>query len=158
MDLKKLLFLLWIVLSLLSATSSCKKSGKAVEAENLTTAIYKAKVDYDIQWIVLLPGLGCHGCIQEGEAFMRDHIENTGILFVLTKISSLKILQQKIGIKIEEHPNVYIDRENIFNIPTDNSIYPCIIRMKNGKIVDHEFQSPKNGSAFRKLSDLVQVK
>lgn len=155
MNKKMHLYILGIVLGLLSVNTSCKKSEKEIETEYLTTAVGQAKVDSDIQWVVVLPGLGCHGCIQEGEAFMRDHIENKEILFVLTNISSLKILQQKIGIKIEEHPNVYVDRENIFNIPTDNSIYPCIIQMKNDKIANHEFQSPKNGAAFRKLKDLV---
>lgn len=64
-------------------------------------------------------------------------------------------MQQKIGIKIGEHPNAYPDREDVFNIPSENSIYPCIIHLKNGKITDHEFQSPKNGYAFNKLKGIV---
>jgi len=79
----------------------------------------------------------------------------TNILFVLTNISSLKILQQKIGIQIKNCPNVYIDRENIFDVHTDNSFYPCIARIENGKIVEHEFQSPKNGAAFYNLRSLL---
>lgn len=99
----------------------------------------------------------CHGCIQEAEAFMKDNIENNDILFILTKISSIKILQQKIGIKVSEQPNVYIDKTDDFSIPTDNSIYPCIIKMEKGQMLDHEFQSPKNGGAFAKLNSLVSV-
>lgn len=112
-------------------------------------------MNIDFQWIVILPGLGCHGCIQEAEAFMREYIGNTEILFVLTKISSLKILQQKTGIKIEKQTNIYIDREDNFSLPSNNSIYPCIIHLKDGKIVEYEFQSPGNGAAFRKLEDVV---
>ncbi|NOY50285.1 MAG: hypothetical protein GXO88_06975 [Chlorobi bacterium] len=122
----------------------------------ISSALDRAKVDSDFKWLVVLPGLGCHGCIQEGEAFMRDHIENQRILFVLTKISSLKILQQKIKIRMEEHPNIYIDRKNVFYFPTDNSIYPCIISMENGEIADHEFQSPKNVDAFWKLKKMLE--
>jgi len=73
------------------------------------------------------------------------------IIFVLIKISLLKILQQKINIDIKEHPNIYVDRDNVFNISADNTIYPCIIQLQNGKIMAHEFQSPKNGLAFQKL-------
>lgn len=146
-----------MIIMLLTISASCKRSPEKIETEQLTEAIDQIKVNKNYQWIVVLPGLGCHGCIQEGEVFMRDHIKNGNILFVLTKISSLKILQQKIGIKLTEHPNVYIDREDDFTIPTDNSIYPCIIKMEKGQMVNHEFQSPKNGGAFAKLNSLVSA-
>lgn len=154
MNLRKILFIAGIILALFILHTSCKKNDKEIETEHLTAAIEQVKLNRDFKWIVILPGMGCHGCIQEGEAFMRDNI-NSSILFVLTKISSMKILQQKTGIKFEEHHNVYIDRENIFDIPTENSIYPCIIRMNKGQIADHEFQSPQNGSAFRKLKNFI---
>jgi hypothetical protein len=140
---------------ILSLTGSCKKSVNEIEKKHLMTAIDEAKVSHDFRWIVILPGLGCHGCIQEAEIFMKDNINNTEILFVLTKISSLKILQQKIGVQIREYSNVYVDLKNEFVIPTDNSIYPCIIQLKDGRMVAHEFQSPQNGAAFRKLKELL---
>ncbi len=68
------------------------------------------------QWIVILPGTGCHGCIQDGEFFMKKNIGNNKVLFILTKISSLKILQQKLGLQIKDHSNIYIDKENIFDM------------------------------------------
>lgn len=155
MNLMKHLYVLLPAFIILIITGSCKKSANEIEKKHLMTAIDQAKVSNDIRWIVILPGLGCHGCIQEAEVFMRDHIKNMEILFVLTKISSLKILQQKIGVQISEYPNVYIDLKNEFDIPTDNSIYPCIVQLKDGKMVEHEFQSPQNGDAFWKLKDLV---
>ncbi len=43
---------------------------------------------------------------------MKKHISNTKILFVLTNISSLKILQQKVGInKISNLSNVFVERK-----------------------------------------------
>lgn len=30
----------------------------------------------------------------------------------------------------------------IFNIPTQNNIYPCVVSLKDGRIVSHSFQSP----------------
>lgn len=155
MNFRQILSFVGIVSILSVLFICCKKNEKEIETERLTTAIKQTKVITNFKWIVILPGLGCHGCIQEGEAFMRDNINHTDIMFVLTKISSLKILQQKTGIKMIEHSNIHIDQKDEFNILTDNSIYPCIIRMENGKIVDHEFQSPQNVAAFRKLKRLV---
>jgi len=155
MNLMKHLYVLLPAFMIITITGSCKKSVNEIEKKHLMTAIDLAKVSHNIHWIVILPGLGCNGCIQEAEVFMRDHIKNTEILFVLTKISSLKILQQKIGVQIREYPNVYIDMKNEFDIPTDNSIYPCIVQLEDGKMVKHEFQSPQNGDAFRKLKNLV---
>lgn len=154
MILKKYLNVLLIVFNILPVFISCKKSEKEIETEHLSKAVEQAWVDSDYRWIVVLPGMGCHGCIQEGEAFMRDNIENNSILFVLTKTSSMKILQLKTGVNINEHPNIYVDKENLFDVLTDNAIYPCIIRMKDGRIAAHEFQSPKN-EAFRKLKKLL---
>mgnify|MGYP001077218097 CR=1 FL=1 len=48
---------------------------------------------------------------------MKKHISNTKILFVLTNISSLKILQQKVGInKISNLSNVFVERKTNSNI------------------------------------------
>jgi hypothetical protein len=157
MNTKKYLYLLVMTIFILFSSSSCKTSVKESESAFLTNAISKIKSEDNFKWIVILPGLGCEGCIQEGEAFMKKYITNTDVLFVLTNISSLKLLEQKIDIKLKEHPNIYIDRENGFSIPTDNSIYPCIIQIKNGKIISHEFQCPKNGLAFSKLKNLISA-
>jgi hypothetical protein len=106
---------------------------------------------------LVLPGLGCHGCIQEAEVFMQQYITDRRILFVMTKISSLKILQQKTEVRLEKHPNIYVDRENQFDIPTDNRIYPCVVYMKDGKVDDYSFQRPGN-DAFHVLENVIASK
>jgi hypothetical protein len=151
--------ILMIVVILCCITTSCKKNIRETENDNLTAAMAKLNIKKPTKWLVVLPGLGCHGCIQEGEAFMKKYVKNTNILFVLTNISSLKILQQKIGVQLKSCPNVYIDRENMFDVHTDNSFYPCIARIEKGRIVEHEFQSPKNGAAFYNFrSKIIQEK
>lgn len=157
MNLIKHLYVLALAFMILSITISCKEDVEEIETAYFNSAINNLNVANYTKWIVVLPGLGCHGCIQEAEAFMKDNVEKTDILFVLTNISSLKILQQKIGVQVKDYSNVYVDRENVFNIPTDNSIYPCIIKVENSKITTHEFQSPKNGQAFRKLESLISA-
>lgn len=124
--------------------ASCNRNAENLEMESLTSALDALKIDtrlYD--WIVILPGLGCHGCIQDGEYFMQQNVENPKIFYVLTNLSSLKIFQQKTGITIKDHPNIYVDRDNQFVVPTNNSIYPCVIQLKEGQIAEHTFQSPQ---------------
>jgi len=134
---------------------SCKKSAHEIETQNLSSAISKVNIANHSKWIVILPGLGCHGCIQEGEDFVKKYIQNKSIFFVLTNISSLKILQQKIGVQIKNCPNVYVDYDGLFNTHTDNNVYPCIVSVENGKVIEHEFQSPKNGAAFYNLRSKI---
>ncbi|WPO77897.1 hypothetical protein [Flavobacterium sp. KACC 22761] len=149
----KILIIVFAFLS--SMIISCKKSDAEIEAEYLKNSIEKLKLDQNVKWIVILPGLGCHGCIQEGEVFMQNYIDNKNIVFVLTKIESLKILQKKTGVNLKEHSNIYIDRNAEFNVPTDNSIYPCIVEIKEGELESVGFQSPKNGVAFDKLKQHI---
>jgi hypothetical protein len=130
---------------------SCKKTDKERETQSINAGIEQLKLGNNINWLIILPNMGCTGCIQEGEAFMKDNITNAKIFFVVTKLQSLKILQQKIGRKIVDLPNVFIDRNNTFSIPTSNGIYPCIVQLKNGNTINYEFQSPSNGQAFEQL-------
>lgn len=146
-----------LLLAFLLVLSSCKQNDKDVELTYIATSITKIKVAPSYKWLVILPGLGCHGCIQEGEAFMQEHIENKDILFVITKIESLKILQKKIEVNIKEHNNIYIDRDRLFDLPTSNTIYPCIVEMNNGRVKSHGFQSPNNSAAFEKLKSQITI-
>jgi hypothetical protein len=66
-------------------SKSCKESVKETERACLADAISKIMIDDTYKWVVILPGLGCHGCIQEAEFFMMEHIEN-GKRFVNGKI------------------------------------------------------------------------
>ncbi len=140
-----------LLLFVILAIGSCKQKDKDVEADYISSSIEKIKISPNYKWIVILPGLGCHGCIQEGEAFMKEYIDNKDILFVLTKIESLKILQKKININIKEHNNIYIDRDWLFDLPTGNTMYPCIVELNIGKLKSHGFQSPVSSDAFEKL-------
>lgn len=143
-----------ITLFLIFTLLSCKKSTQEIEYTFLSNSIEQINIANNYEWIVVLPGAGCHGCIQEGEYFMKENIDNRKILFVLINTSSLKLLQQKIGVKLKEHSNVYIDKDFIFDIPSNNVIYPCVIRLEKGKIKQFEFQSPKN-AAFHKIKKFI---
>ena len=141
-------FFLFLLTFMISIASCQQNSGKR-EIEIYSKAIEQIKVDSQYQWIVVLPGLGCNGCIQAAEIFMKNNIEDERILFVLTKISSLKILQQKTDVRIDEHANIFVDKENLFSIPTNNAIYPCVIQLRNRKIFTHSYQKPSNAALWK---------
>ena len=135
---------------------SCKQTEAEKEDIVIEDGIKEIKLKPEYNWLVVMPGLGCRGCIQEAEVFMRDYIEDPHVLFVLTKVQSLKILEQKIGKKLHNRQNVYIDKQGYFDIPTNNTIYPCIVQLDKGKAVQHQFQSPANGKAFQLLKTQIE--
>ena len=135
---------------LFTITVSCKKGEETLERNYIISMIDKYTLSEPVKWVIILPGMGCPVCIQEGEVFMQENIDNKEMLFVLTKIESLKILQQKIGVELRGRSNVHIDTKENYHIPSKNNIYPCIIYLENGEIKSHEFQSPGN-NAFANL-------
>ena len=157
MNLHKDFYLLTFVLGLTILNLTCKNEVNERENEYINSITESFSISSEVKWLIILPGMGCNGCIQEGEAFMKEFIDNNEILFILTNVSSLKILQHKTGIQIKEHPNIYIDKENKIVIPTDNKIYPCIIHLEENKIKSYEFQSPINGNAFRKVKNMIKA-
>jgi len=136
-----------IFILLILSVTACRQGSEKIERETLNNAIKEAGINSNhYRWMVVLPSLGCNGCIQEGEAFMKENITDTHILFILTNISSLKILQQKTNIRISEHSNIFVDRNNLFDIPTNNRIYPCVAELKDGKVFSHLFQRPQSAA------------
>jgi len=103
-------------------------------------------------YAVILPGLGCQGCISTVEEFIKHNINRTDILFILTSIESLKMLQNKIGINVNKHSNVLIDLENEFLITSDNSIYPIVLELEESTIKSLYYISPK---ADKSLIDII---
>lgn len=146
--------LIVLVLSLLFY--SCNKGQEEMERDYLIRALESITFPDSVKWVVILPGLGCHGCIQEAEAFMGEYVDNKEILFILTKVESVKILEHKIEKKLSTYSNVIIDNNEDINIPTDNRVYPCVIHREGGKFKSHEFQSPEN-SAFEKLKSQIAI-
>ncbi|ACU59944.1 hypothetical protein Cpin_2456 [Chitinophaga pinensis DSM 2588] len=151
---KSRIILCCLILSMF--TLSCEQTEGNKEDTVIEEGIKEIKLKPEYNWLVILPGLGCRGCIQEAEAFMRDYIDKPHILFVLTKVQSLKMLEQKIGKELHSRGNVYIDKQGFFDIPTNNTIYPCIVQLEKGKAVQHQFQSPANGQAFQLLKTQIE--
>lgn len=127
------------------------------EKDFFITTISNQRLDLtQYKYIVIIPGIGCHGCIQESEYFLKQNINNQDILFIISNPQSLKILQNKIKVKLNDYENVIIDRKSTYQLPTNNSIYPCVLYLDehNHTIKTIDFQSPKNG-ALNKLNKIL---
>ena len=122
---------------------ACSDSVKQQEREFLKLQIEQMENLGNYEWVVILPGVGCNGCIQGGEYFMKMNVCRKDILYILTQISSLKILRQKLGLDLGKYSNILIDREKLFRIPTGNSIYPCVVKLGENTIEEHWFHSPE---------------
>jgi len=152
----KLLLAAFVLFGITCVNKNHKREQTNPERDALLAAIDKSKINtsnYD--WVVILPELGCHGCIREAEIFMQENVNNDSILFVLTKVESLKILQHKIGVNLREHKNIYVDSDNLFVVPNENAIYPCVIRLQRGKATEYFFQAP-GGPAFDRLREQIK--
>lgn len=55
---------------------SCTDKSKEMEKDFLTKGLERIEIAKKYEWIVILPGSGCQGCIQEGEYFLKENIEN----------------------------------------------------------------------------------
>ena len=93
--------------------------------------------------IVVIPNVGCGGCISESEAFLKRNT-NDSIFFVFTNISSLKALRLRMGDKLQQR-NVYVDENNdfLFNDERIDS-YPIVLQVNNPKKVEWDFLEPGN--------------
>lgn len=140
-----------IIIALCTIIAGACSSKFGDEKTYLTNVISSSEVT-DYKYVLIIPGVGCNGCIQESEFFLKQNIDNQKILFILTNPSSIKTLQHKIGVKISDKKNIIIDRDGKFKVPTKNSIYPCVIYLDDGAIIDIEFQTPQT-SALHSLYD-----
>lgn len=84
----------------------------------------------DYSFIMVLPNVGCDGCITNGEKFFIENVkENSDHLYIFTTIKDLKIFKQS-------HLWAYSMEENVI-IDVDNTLYqigfysytPCLIEL-----------------------------
>lgn len=134
----------------------CTSNDSGKEYTFLTQSLENSDIHLEnYKYIVILPGSGCHGCIQEGEFFLKQNVSNKSILFILSNPTSLKILQNKLQINIKNQHNIIIDKSSRFNVPTKNSIYPCVIFLDSrNKIRNIIFQKPQSRAFYELYREL----
>lgn len=132
---------LWVLMLFFSFSCSSKYDGDAVkELEN-----WLSQHDNVYSYCVVIPGAGCEGCILEGERFAREYSGRSDVLFVFTRITTLKMLKFKLGKRASEAKNILYDLENRFveiEVGKDN-IYPVVCRLENNKVKELFYVSPE---------------
>jgi thiol-disulfide isomerase/thioredoxin len=98
-----------------------------------------------IDFVIIIPNEGCSGCITYAEEFYSLNKDKNNMIFVFTNIISMKNLKYKININAN---TTLLDTKNryLFAYPKEKQIYPCILKIKNGKIDQIKFQTPTEES------------
>lgn len=109
------------------------------------------------RYYVVVPGGGCNGCISSAENFVKENYSRKNILFVFTRIESVKVLKLKLGEKICESDNVIIDKENKFEIPSSNpnSIYPAFISLDKNRVTKVNYLSPNEKFSLHSFQEMI---
>jgi len=106
------------------------------------------------QYLLIIPRIGCMGCISSVEMLMLDvydeHEDKLNIL--LSDITSYKTARVKFGLEFLKAPNVFVDRKNYFSDDPLPSMYPQIFKLDNGEITHHWEVSPENENALANLA------
>lgn len=144
----KNLFIIVILFALSSCSIEEKKNEKYLSKHIITLM---PTLDKCYSKVIILPGSGCSGCITVGENFFKDNYNNCEYLFILTNITSIKILNYKTGVNISQLSNVISDYNNVY-AQYNLSIYPTVIKYncKKGKIESIIYQKP-GSNAFDKI-------
>lgn len=92
-------------------------------------------------YIVVIPGVGCSGCISEAESFFLEN-KNDSVFFIFTKINSLKHLRLRVGDSIN-NKNVYIDKDDVvLHYDVNKSLYPLVFDIKKKDDIKYDYLSP----------------
>ncbi len=129
-----------LVMVMISTLLSCSEKDKQVirkfqEVFDENSEPFKESID-DKETILIIPRTGCSSCIGIADYLYKSNqynIEKT--FFIFTKVGSLKAIRIRDGIDLDQ-PNTYIDKDNNFSNGILNSLYPVILNMHKGKIVD----------------------
>jgi len=108
--------------------------------------------------IIIIPNVGCTGCIGEAEKFMLNNINSLkNMQFVLTDINSKKAFKVRFK-DVLHHSCVIIDYENLAETQKLRTIYPKIFYIQERKITKIVEASPEyKGNAWKELRDYLNA-
>ncbi len=119
------------------------------------TAIIQYKDVIDADGILLIiPSVGCTGCITGAEYFINENFNKyPNAIYVFTNISSVKLMKLKMPlVPFDTSNNIIIDTMNKFyDTNNPNKIYPTVIHIKNHKVVSIDYISPEQKLSVEEL-------
>jgi len=93
---------------------------------------------------------------REGVGFIKNNLNalkdnHDKIKVIFTSVLSKKMLLRNIGITDLEDYYFIIDKNNIYKLSNNKSIYPLVLYLSNGTIKKAEFQSPNTPNVMYSL-------
>lgn len=82
--------------------------------------------------MVVIPNVGCGGCITRGEGYFVEHVGDPNYLFIFTMIPDIKLFKQSYIWQYAEQANVIIDSGNMMPAMGFYSDRPCFIEPSDG--------------------------
>lgn len=151
----------FIILTIGILLFSCKGKDKSTKEVEDFYSCNNIHFDKGLKVCVILPEVGCGGCIASGisffqenkDYFLRNQNENR---IIFTAIHSKKMLYRALGVNTLNEYNCLLDETNKFLVKGNNSIYPLILHLENGYIVKAEYQSPYSTDLFSELKSKLQ--
>lgn len=131
----------------------CSCSSKKKDyADMVVEKLEKKNIDLThYSHIVVIPELGCGGCISEAENFFRENV-GQNIFFIFTKISSMKEIRLRLGEMINQK-NVLIDKKRLYMAEKEEmNVYPIIIDIRCASQKTWCFLEP--GISYRELIEM----
>lgn len=84
--------------------------------------------------ILVIPGVGCTGCISEAQYFFYENKDSKDHIFIFTGINDLKMFKLEVPDSLHAATNVIVDKDNELMDLGYNSIYPGYIRINDDKL------------------------
>ena len=137
---------------------SCEGTNKLVHIVNQYVKENHIIFEKDLSVCLIIPEVGCGDCIAGGVYFLidnQDKFKNTQKhnKVIFTAITSKKMLRRTLQIDSIESFYHEIDTLNRYLLPEELGIYPVVLYLKQGKIIEADIQSPDNAGTLQRLRD-----
>lgn len=101
----------------------------------------------ELELCLILPEVGCDGCIAGGVYFLLNNKEKFSSnqnknMVVFTAVQSRKMLYRSLDVTSLDGYNCILDQQNDYLVKGNNEIYPLVLHLEEGRIVKAEYQSP----------------
>ena len=121
---------------LLICFSSCQKESEFISAARQMSV---ATIDDDRNALLIIPNEGCGGCISGATYYAKENLEtleqrSTTVIF--TGVKDRKLFKNQVGIEFLTEYSVLVDSSDLFMKSSISSIYPQLVRISKGKVID----------------------
>lgn len=111
-----------------SVSQKSKSSSYSISQTDFATFLSRHNTRYEAHTlVVVIPNVGCGGCITQGEAYFMEHVDDSNYLFIFTMIQDMKLFRQSYIWLYSERENVIIDSKNVMSTIGFYADRPCFI-------------------------------